>query len=190
MHYCTCSAVVGCWVQSPVLLLQLLAWGLMNPDSILGYGLAAKFGTIHFPWGHRFTSPARLPLVMLLLSANLVSYSRCWQSHFGEGVSGSQCVYWGFWCCIIYLIVLWILTWVSKHASAPALGTQWDKRWRSRLIAPSRQCYRQTALLVHIAGAGVSPRGGESCSPQSCSQCRASPKTPQCPKFTLSPKHC
>lgn len=57
----------------------------MDPDSILGRGLAAKFGVIHFPWGRRFMLPARLPLVVLWLSANLVSRSRCCQSHFGKG---------------------------------------------------------------------------------------------------------
>lgn len=78
------SAMVGCWVQPPALPLRLLAQGLLNLPSLLGYSLAAKFGVTYFPWGDKFILPTRLRLVILLLFANLVSCSRCWQSHFGE----------------------------------------------------------------------------------------------------------
>lgn len=57
----------------------------MNPNSTLEYQLAAKFAMICFPRGPKYMLPARLRLVMFLLSANLVSHSRCWQSHFGKG---------------------------------------------------------------------------------------------------------
>jgi len=66
-------AVVGFWVHSPALPSWLLAQGHLNPSSLLGYGCAAKFVVICFPQDDTFLLPTRLPLAILLLSANLVS---------------------------------------------------------------------------------------------------------------------
>lgn len=69
-------------MPSPTLPLWLLAQGLPNTPSLLGYGLTTKFGVKYFPWGDKFTLPSRIPLVILLPAANLASHSRHWQNDF------------------------------------------------------------------------------------------------------------
>lgn len=61
------------------------------------------------------------------------------------------------------------LTSVSKHASIPALGAQWDKILECDICASlltSRQCYVQTRLQLHSLVQFVQVQGvGVPCSP-------------------------